>query len=67
MTDVLKPRVNQLAVETVNIWNNRIVGDLALPEVPRCTSLACDTVKPDAPLMPAGLLGPVTLQILWNN
>lgn len=67
MTEVLKEKDNQLEIKIVNVWNNRIVGALALPEAQRRTALACDTVKRDAPLMPAGLLGPVTLHTLNHN
>jgi len=53
---------NSLEVTVVNPWNNRLVGDAKLPVEQRLTSLSLQTVKPGAPLLPAGLLGPVTLQ-----
>ncbi len=63
VTDALQPGTNTLEVEITNPWNNRLVGDAALPVEQRLTSLSLATVKPDAPLLPAGLLGPVTLQV----
>lgn len=62
VTAALQPGANTLEVEVINPWNNRLVGDLALPPAQRRTSLSLATVKARAPLIPAGLLGPVTLQ-----
>jgi len=53
---------NSLEITIVNPWNNRLVGDARLPVEQRRTSLSLQTVKPDAPLQSAGLLGPVTVQ-----
>lgn len=64
ITEALQDGTNALDVDVINVWNNRIVGDLALPEAQRVTFLAAATVKKDAPLVPAGLLGPVTLRSL---
>ena len=58
----VKPTGNELELEAVNTWANRIIGDLKLPPEQRLTW----TVKPhhtaNSPLLPAGLVGPVTLQ-----
>ncbi len=61
ITAAVKPGENTLEVEVVNVWNNRLVGDAALPAEQRQTFLLAPTLKRDAPLLPAGLLGPVTL------
>jgi hypothetical protein len=53
---------NTLEITITNPWNNRLVGDLKLPPAKRRTSLSLATVKPNAPLQAAGLLGPVTIQ-----
>lgn len=58
----VRPGSNLLEVEVVNAWNNRLVGDSARPPAERLTSLTLATVRPKTPLLPAGLLGPVTLQ-----
>jgi hypothetical protein len=62
LTDSVRPGANVLEIEVVNTWNNRLVGDLALPADQRTTTLLAPTVKPGSPLLPAGLLGPVTLR-----
>ena len=61
VTSAMRPGNNLLEIEVVNAWNNRLVGDMALPVAQRHTFLTADTVAKDAPLRPAGLLGPVTL------
>jgi hypothetical protein len=61
ISTALKPRENELAVTVVNTWNNRLVGDAALPAEKRQTSVTSVTVKSDSPLQAAGLLGPVRL------
>lgn len=53
---------NALEIEVVNPWNNRLVGDAKLPPDQRRTFLAKDTLSKNAPLLPAGLLGPVTIR-----
>ena len=53
---------NTLEIAVVNPWNNRLVGDHPLLTEKRLTSLSLSTLKPNAPLQPAGLLGPVTLR-----
>jgi hypothetical protein len=55
---------NTLEVQVVNTWNNRLAGDAALPIEQRRTSITAPTVTKDSPLLPAGLLGPVTLQTI---
>ncbi len=62
VSNALRPGGNDLEVEIINPWNNRLVGDAALPATERRTSLTLATVKATAPLLPAGLLGPVTLR-----
>jgi hypothetical protein len=63
ITAAAKPGENTLEVDLVNTWNNRLVGDAALPAGQRHTSITAPTVTKDSPLLPAGLMGPVTL---WN-
>jgi hypothetical protein len=61
ITSAVKPGANTLEIEIINVWNNRLAGDAALPAAQRRTFLAAATVGRDAPLLPAGLLGPVRL------
>jgi len=58
----IKAKGNVLEIEITNTWNNRLVGDAALPAEKRLTNA---TTSPDAnaPLMPSGLSGPVIFEI----
>jgi len=60
VTSALKPGVNEIKIEVVNAWVNRLIGD----EQPDAAKVAFTTVKPykaSSPLLPSGLLGPVTV------
>jgi hypothetical protein len=61
VTAAVKPGENTIEIEVVNVWNNRLVADAARPAEDRQTFLLASTVKRGSPLLPAGLLGPVTL------
>ena len=50
---------NELEVEVVNLWPNRMIGDLSLPDDQRFTWAAVNPFKADTALLPSGLLGPV--------
>lgn len=52
---------NELKIEVVNLWPNRLIGDAALPPEKRLTHTNVE-LKKDAPLLRSGLLGPVTIQ-----
>ncbi len=58
---LVKAGTNQLEVKVANLWVNRLIGDQQ-PGAPKVTFTAAPTYRPDAPLRPAGLIGPVTLQ-----
>ena len=58
--DVLKPGDNQLEIDVVNLWRNRLVGDAAQPVAERVTRTTI-VAAPTEPLLPSGLLGPVRL------
>ena len=60
ITSAFKPGSNELEIEVVNSWRNRLVGDRDLPAEKRFTRTNI-RAKPDWTLLPAGLLGPVTL------
>jgi hypothetical protein len=61
ITDAVQAGTNVLEVDIVNVWNNRLVGDLSRPQEQRYTFILAPTVKQSAPLLRAGLLGPVRL------
>jgi hypothetical protein len=60
VTGLLKPTGNVLEIAVVNCWPNRLIGDAALPAEKRLTRTNI-VFKPNAPLMPSGLLGPVVI------
>jgi hypothetical protein len=59
ITDAVRPQNNQLEIEVVNFWPNRIIGDESLPPDKRLTRTNIRKLTKDTPLMPSGLLGPV--------
>jgi hypothetical protein len=68
ITEALKPGENELEIEVVNNWPNRLIGDAKLPKEQRRTRTNITQYeKPESQtLVPSGLLGPVTLQITQN-
>jgi hypothetical protein len=59
---LLAKGTHNLEVKVTNVWNNRLVGDQLLPKEQRITRTNLQgTHKKDSPLVPSGLLGPVTL------
>ena len=63
ITDAAKLGSNAVEVRVTNVWKNRLIGDLRLPEAERITWTYYPFYKdePDAPLMDSGLIGPVRL------
>ena len=61
ITSALKPGMNELSVDVVNFWPNRIIGDASLPELERRTRTNIRKLTPETKLMDSGLLGPVRL------
>ncbi|WP_253717913.1 glycosyl hydrolase [Sphingomonas sp. AP4-R1] len=72
----VRPGRNIVDVRSVNLWVNRLIGDVQPGATKKVTFTAADgqidattargrsaqmPYKPDAPLRPSGLLGPVTL------
>jgi hypothetical protein len=62
VTGALKAGSNTLEVDVINLWPNRLIGDAAQPPEKRFTRTNATGIKPDMPLLPSGLLGPVTIQ-----
>jgi hypothetical protein len=57
------PGKHTLSVRVTNMWPNRLIGDLNLPEAERVTWTTHNTYKKDSPLQPSGLVGPVGLRV----
>jgi hypothetical protein len=51
---------NRIEIHVANLWVNRLVGD-AQPGAKKTTFTAGSTYRADAPLRPAGLIGPMQL------
>ena len=60
VTKAVHSGVNQLKVLVTNTWANRLTGDQRLPEAQRRTWTSSPW-KGDGSLLPAGLLGPVSI------
>lgn len=63
ISKAVKEGENTLRIEVVNTWNNRLVGDSRLPKEKRITYTAYPFKMEDKPLLPAGLLGPVVIEV----
>jgi hypothetical protein len=62
ISKAVKPGRNVLRVKVANLWVNRLIGD-AQPDVKKkFTFTIIPTYRPDAPLRPSGLLGPVSIR-----
>ncbi|BAU56202.1 glycosyl hydrolase [Mucilaginibacter gotjawali] len=63
ITNAVKPTGNILEVDVINLWANRVVGDLNLPKEKRFTkthdAFRFDMLRGSTPLLESGLLGPV--------
>lgn len=57
-----KPGRNHLEVRIADLWVNRLIGDKQ-PGATKITFTTTPTYKPDAPLRPSGLIGPVRLLV----
>jgi hypothetical protein len=61
ITEAAHVGTNHLELKITNLWPNRLIGDQKLPEDKRITWASVSLYKADSPLLPSGLLGPVTL------
>lgn len=59
ITDYLKEGVNELEIEVVNCWRNRMIGELSMPQSERFTYHSAANIKADSEMQSSGLLGPV--------
>src|SRR5579885_933631 len=60
-TSALKPGANDVSIQVINAWVNRLIGD----QQPGATKYTFADVKPykaNSPLLPSGLLGPVVIE-----
>ena len=62
VSSALQAGHNTLEVRVANLWPNRMIGDLTLPEAERFTWSSYQPFTKDSPLPKSGLLGPVRIQ-----
>jgi hypothetical protein len=60
---VIREKNNTLEITVANLWINRLIGDAALPPEQRLAWTTWNPYKPNSPLHPSGLLGPVTVEV----
>ncbi len=61
ITDVVKEKANRLEIHVANLWPNRLIGDKNVPPERQIAWTTWNPYKPDDPLLPSGLMGPVTV------
>ncbi len=61
ISSFVKSGENDLKIEVVNTWVNRLIGDLNLPEDQRKTWCPVNQYNANSPLQPSGLFGPVII------
>ena len=59
----MPPTGNELEIQVVNFWPNRIIGDANLPAGERLTKTNIRQLKKDTKLIDSGLLGPVQIMV----
>ncbi len=60
ITDAVKPGENSLSIKVVTLWPNRLIGDQQ-PGATKVTFVPNSTYKTNDPLLPSGLIGPVSV------
>ena len=59
--EYLHQGINALEVKVINLWPNRIIGDMQPDATRKWTYVSSNWYTAESPLLPSGLLGPVTL------
>jgi len=55
---------NALRIEVTNLWPNRLIGDMLLPPEQRLTKTNITKFDKNSPLLPSGLIGPVSFEVM---
>lgn len=64
ITGYLRKGKNEIEIEVVNTWRNRMIKDESIPEGERYTWTVVNDVDPDEELTTSGLLGPVSVKMV---
>lgn len=67
ISKLVKEGENELKIEIVNTWVNRIIGDMQLPEEERKTWAPHLPYNAESSLQPSGLFGPVLIEGSMNK
>ncbi|HEU5340814.1 glycosyl hydrolase [Edaphobacter sp.] len=59
---LLHPGANSIQIDVTNLWPNRLIGDAQSPTGKHYTWTNIRKYTKDSPLLPSGLLGPVSLR-----
>jgi hypothetical protein len=63
VTSAAVPGTNALSIQVTNLWPNRLIGDQSLPQDKRFTQTNITKFTAKSPLLPSGLLGPVSVTV----
>ncbi|WP_370636070.1 glycosylhydrolase-like jelly roll fold domain-containing protein [Flagellimonas sp. CMM7] len=61
VTDLVRLGTNELKIEVINNWMNRLIGDAGMPKEEQPTWAPHNTYTSESELQPSGLFGPVSL------
>ncbi len=64
ITSYVKKGNNDLKIEVVNNWMNRLIGDAKLPVEQRKTWCSVNPYTAESPLQVSGLIGPVSIHAI---
>ncbi len=64
VSDAIVQGENELEIEVVNLWRNRLIKDKLLPENKRYTWTVVEDIHEGEEPHKSGLLGPVTIEII---
>jgi len=67
ITDKLKPGRNTIEVEVTNLWPNRLIGDAQPGVTQTYTRTNIRKYTAGSPLLPSGLIGPVSLVMVGGT
>lgn len=66
ISEAVKAGPNKIQVRITNLWVNRLIGDSQPDVKTKTTFTTMPFYKANSPLLPSGLLGPVTIKELRN-